>query len=85
MVYPKIDITKAYKIGLSNSTTSVREFRLGKENTLIAIENIAMFSGEVFLRDVPSRRKALPKSDVMASLERSLKKHASVWGELSKH
>ncbi len=88
MFYPGFDLTQVYKIGPSNGTTTVSEFRLGEEHTLVAIENVAML-GEVFLRDAPKRARPHERTQaqpaVVASLERSLKEHADVWAELSKY
>ncbi len=89
MFYPEFDIAHIfYSIGPSNGTTPFFQFRLGGENTLIAVESVAM-CGEVLLRDAP-RRGTIPertqaRSAVVASIERSLKQHADVWEELSKY
>jgi hypothetical protein len=89
MFYSEFDLTQVYKIGPSNSTTAVSQFRLGEDNTFIAIESVAMLGGELFLRAAPSRmrpqEKAQAQPDVIASLDRSLEKHADVWAELSKY
>jgi hypothetical protein len=89
MFYPKFDFPYIfYSIGPSNGTTPFSQFRLGEENTLIALESVAM-CGEILLRDAP-RRGTIPERTqaqlaVVASLERSLKEHADVWEELSKY
>lgn len=84
----KIDLFQAYEINQSNGSTNVFEPILNEENTLIAIENIAM-CGEVFLYGAPSRtrthEKAQARPAALASLERSIKEHADVWAELSKY
>ena len=81
------DIYNAYIISQSNGTTAVAEFRLGEEQTLIIAENVAMFSGEMILREAPSRSRLreVPQTNVLASLESSLRKNAAVWRELSKY
>ena len=87
MFYPEIDLKQAYTIGVSSGTTPVSQFCLGEEDTLIAIENVAMI-GEISLRAVPRRTRAKGaqvQPIVLASLEHSLKEHADVWAELSKH
>lgn len=75
-----------YQVGPSNGTTVVSQFSLGESNNFIAIETIAMFGGELFLRDAPRHAlKSQVRPEVLASLERSLKEHAAVWAELAKY
>ncbi len=89
MFYPELDYSQAYEIGPSNGSAAVSQFHLDEENMFIAIENVAMFGGEVFLRDAPSRTRLHEKAQahpaVVASLKRSLKEHADIWAELSKY
>lgn len=89
MFYSEIDPMQAYAIGQSSGTVAVSQFRLGEEDTLIAIENVVMIGGDVFLRAVPSRTRSQEtvqaQPAVVASLERSLKENADVWAELSKY
>jgi hypothetical protein len=89
MSYLEFDPMQAYTIGPSNGTTTVSKIHLDEDNTLIAIESVAMLGGEVFLRAAPSRMRPHEKEQVqpivISSLERSLKEHADVWTELSKY
>jgi hypothetical protein len=77
-----------FDICSTSGTTAISQLNLGDENTLIAIESVAMIDGELFLSAAPKRmlnQRAEPKSYVKASLERSLKENADVWVELSKY
>ncbi len=89
MSHIKFNLLQAYEIGPSNGSTAVSQFHLDEENMFIAIENVAMFGGEVFLHAAPSRTHLHKKSQVnpavISSLERSLKEHADIWAELSKY
>jgi hypothetical protein len=87
MVSQGLDLKQAYTIGPSNGTTLVSYFSLGEGDNFIAIENIAMFGGEFFLRDAPMHIQRVDVSvrpEVSAILERSLKEHAATWAELAK-
>jgi hypothetical protein len=88
MVNQKFSYVPVYTVGPSSGTTTVTQFRLGDEDTLIGIESVAML-GKVSLYAAP-RRPPLPKGgrvqpNVTVSLERSLKEHADVWAELAKY
>lgn len=88
MVYQEFNLVPVFTLGPSSGTTAVAQFRLGDEDTLIGIENVAML-GKVSLRAAP-RRGHLSKGGrvqpiVAVSLERSLKEHADVWADLAKY
>jgi hypothetical protein len=88
MVHQEFNYIPVYTVGPSSGTTAVTQFRLGDEDTLIGIENVAML-GKVSLRAAPRQAPILKdgrvQPGVAVSLERSLKEHADVWAELAKY
>ena len=78
-------------IGPSNSTTTPVLITLKDEERLIAIENVSMMNGDLFIRGAPGETLRRSRSEepvrpvVRESLERSLREHAEVWSELAKH
>ncbi len=66
---------KEYMFDPSSGTISVTQFVIEESNRLIAADTVTMLS----CRLLPVR------SEVIDSLDKSLKKHAGVWSELSKY
>lgn len=65
-----------------DGTTSVKNIILANEGSLIAIENISMYSDVTYLHQPTDINE--PQDGVITSLERSLNENADIWEELSK-
>ncbi len=50
-----------------------------------AMHDIAISRGITMTAPAPHRRHALPRPQVVESLERSLMEHGETWAELAKH
>jgi hypothetical protein len=68
---PKMELV----FGASSGTTTVTEIIIGEDDRLIEAETVTMLNWRL----LPMR------SEVIASLDRSIRKHAEVWSELSKY
>ncbi len=89
MAHTWFDSRQSYEASPDSGTTPNLVYHLDKENTLIAVETVAMLGGDVTLRSSPKRdRSSQPgpvQPEVVASLERSLRENADVWAELSRY
>lgn len=89
MAHTGYDPRQSYKVSPDSGTTPNLVYHLDKENTLIAVETVAMLGGGVTLRSSPKRDRSSQRQPVqpavVASLERSLRENADVWAELSRY
>lgn len=84
-------VDKYRPVGPSSGSSAVlSQVKLSENERLIAIENVGMMGGPVFIRSAPSETIVHARSieavrpAISESIERSLNEHADVWAELAK-
>lgn len=89
MYYLDFDHNKAFIAGSSSGSSPNMTYSLDMENTLIAIESVAMPTGgflrDIFKKFIETDVESAAQPEVIRSLSRSVEEHADVWAELSKY